>query len=520
MPKDTKALRGKTFLAICSFLFVLSYLLFMTFHFRWRGDGGIALLGAQRILRGELPYRDFFDFWMPGTFYLLAVLFRLFGQNLMVIRCLIFFTIGGLFLLVFLIAKKLNNSRTAAFLSIILFALPLPLFSYNHNWLGLLSACLAAHLLINPPKPGPTSTYWLCIGLINGLVINFIQWQGAGLFITCLLLLLPSRENRPSKVRFLLSFLGGAAFFPLLWCLFFWSKGALTNLVKATIFFPLTNYHRGNLHLPCQIWMTTTLFYILLWINVLKENPASNKALRPILLLGTTFHFLTLTSPTPGHTALSYAFTSPLSLYLFNSLRPYLFKSRYFPAPSFKALFLNSKFIKYTVGRILTILILFSFFARPTLNFIARMNYIITKENILLNTPKGSLMADSRWARTVQTIEQYLYAKNIPQNTTSIYIGPWSPGLYFIFSLQNPTRYAHLGPEHYTRAVLQTIISDLEEKKVSTIIFLPSETFAYQNKPNLLTKYLESNFKPVIYLKPQPQNPEPYPKDAIWERNN
>lgn len=45
---------------------------------------GVSSVGAQRILRGEMPYRDFWTMYAPGHFYLLALVFSLFGTQLMV----------------------------------------------------------------------------------------------------------------------------------------------------------------------------------------------------------------------------------------------------------------------------------------------------------------------------------------------------------------------------------------------------------------------------------------------------
>jgi 4-amino-4-deoxy-L-arabinose transferase-like glycosyltransferase len=50
------------------------------------GDEGIVLQGAQRVLEGQVPYRDFFSFYVPGHYYSLALLFKLFGSSLFVAR--------------------------------------------------------------------------------------------------------------------------------------------------------------------------------------------------------------------------------------------------------------------------------------------------------------------------------------------------------------------------------------------------------------------------------------------------
>lgn len=51
-------------------------------------DEGLALYGAVRVLRGEIPYRDFWTCYSPGYFYLLAGVFRVFGEEAIVPRYL------------------------------------------------------------------------------------------------------------------------------------------------------------------------------------------------------------------------------------------------------------------------------------------------------------------------------------------------------------------------------------------------------------------------------------------------
>ena len=49
-------------------------------------DEGIILVGAARVMRGELPYRDFWTQYSPGQFYTLAALFSITGKSVMVAR--------------------------------------------------------------------------------------------------------------------------------------------------------------------------------------------------------------------------------------------------------------------------------------------------------------------------------------------------------------------------------------------------------------------------------------------------
>lgn len=79
-------------------IFVLSsaYLcLFLRFTVL-NSDEGISLQGAQRILAGQVLYRDFFAFYTPGSYYWTALLFRVFGSSFGVARAALI-VYGGIF---------------------------------------------------------------------------------------------------------------------------------------------------------------------------------------------------------------------------------------------------------------------------------------------------------------------------------------------------------------------------------------------------------------------------------------
>ena len=49
-------------------------------------DEGLILAGADRILLGEVPFKDFWNTHPPGQIWLVAGLFRLFGESMFVLR--------------------------------------------------------------------------------------------------------------------------------------------------------------------------------------------------------------------------------------------------------------------------------------------------------------------------------------------------------------------------------------------------------------------------------------------------
>src|SRR5262252_4312672 len=68
------------------FLASLGYLCLFRRYTTIEPDEGIVLQGAQRILHGQLLYRDFFSYFTPGSYYCLALLFKIFGSSFIVAR--------------------------------------------------------------------------------------------------------------------------------------------------------------------------------------------------------------------------------------------------------------------------------------------------------------------------------------------------------------------------------------------------------------------------------------------------
>src|SRR5437773_8498213 len=78
--RTERAVALTVFVAACAYLFVFRRYTAM------EPDEGIVLQGAQRILGGEVLYRDFFSFFTPGSYYFLALIFKIFGSSIIVAR--------------------------------------------------------------------------------------------------------------------------------------------------------------------------------------------------------------------------------------------------------------------------------------------------------------------------------------------------------------------------------------------------------------------------------------------------
>src|SRR3989454_1461073 len=141
--RTERAVALTVFVTACTYLFVFRRYTAM------EPDEGIVLQGAQRILGGEVLYRDFFSFFTPGSYYFLALLFKIFGSSILVARtALVFF--GGLFSVVnYLLARRVCSRGSALMVAGLVTVTTLPYrFLVLHNWDSTLLACLALYCAV------------------------------------------------------------------------------------------------------------------------------------------------------------------------------------------------------------------------------------------------------------------------------------------------------------------------------------------------------------------------------------
>ena len=137
--------------------------------------------GAQRILRGDVLYRDFFSFYTPGSYYLLALIFKLFGSSIVVARTALALTGGVLSSLIYLLARRVCSRPISLFAASLATFTSLPFrFLVLHNWDSTLWACAglycAARCLESRRLSRP-----LFLGTVASLTFLLEHSKGAGL---------------------------------------------------------------------------------------------------------------------------------------------------------------------------------------------------------------------------------------------------------------------------------------------------------------------------------------------------
>jgi hypothetical protein len=171
-------------LLIALLLFVVTCLFLSIFHdyTNLDGDEGIVLQGAQRVLEGQVPYRDFFAFYTPGSYYSIAVLFKVFGDSMFVARAeLVLF--GGFFsVITYFISRRVCPRWSALLAAYALTLTCLPVRFMVTHWDSTLLTYLALYFGILWIENASPAWAFAASSLV-ALAVLFDQTTGFGL--TC-----------------------------------------------------------------------------------------------------------------------------------------------------------------------------------------------------------------------------------------------------------------------------------------------------------------------------------------------
>jgi len=136
------------------------------------GDAAIYLHNATRMLEGQLIYRDYDHFTLPGTDVLYFALFKVFGVRGWIPDLMLLLTGALVAGLIMTISRRVLTGA-AVFLPSLLF-LTLPFSSYldaTHHWYSTLAATAALAVIIERRTPGRLGV----AGIFAGLAVCFSQ---------------------------------------------------------------------------------------------------------------------------------------------------------------------------------------------------------------------------------------------------------------------------------------------------------------------------------------------------------
>jgi hypothetical protein len=200
---------------------------------------------SVRVLHGAVPYRDFFNFPTPGTYWVQAILFALFGVSAtnaayLLIACGGILAVATYLLSVTLCGRRAASAAVALFVAFGL--LPHWPFPYHHWY-----ACTAGSLVLL------AMARWLRVGRSGWLVAAgagvavvglFDQAEGVSLAIAIVwfVIFLSVRRHGGNLAGNLASFCGGALLVlgPVL--VYFLAVGGLSQFIYDTLIWPQGHY--------------------------------------------------------------------------------------------------------------------------------------------------------------------------------------------------------------------------------------------------------------------------------------
>ena len=448
---------------------------------------GVAYVGAQRALDGDLPYRDFWTMYAPGSFYLLAGLFALLGTEMIVARiaAVVLVALAGMAALG--IARRVSRPAVAWPITLILVTALHPMGhrfgTYPPALASLMGALLAATIYFQTGR-----LKWLMFaGVSCSLAIVFKHDVGGYVSIAILGTLLvrrlsvaDARSGGPPLRREVLAFIGGCAtvavpvYSTLLLC-------AGHDMWQDIVLFPLTDFpaSRGERYPgPIPNWTRlvsvgraaeevservrftapAVLFVvsIVVLVRQRKRLPAARFASHAMIAMCMPFFWLAAHVQINTHIYTMAALGGlTLAILIENAL----------PArPATRRRALTLAFVVVIFG--------FGWLARP--GFEIARPLIVPYSTAAIDVPhtRGILAGDGQ-AKTVQAMVRVVRARTTPDD--SVFVGCHrhdvvivNPTLtYLLIDRPIPTRYHELHPAIAdTDEVQREIIAELEKSSV------------------------------------------------------
>ncbi len=460
-------------------LSIMAFALYLALVLRvlWRvGDEGSIVYGAQRVVEGAVPYRDFFEVIGPGAFYWLAAWFKVLGVSWLTSRLALAATALASAWAIHRLSKR-HISGYFAFLPALMYSgLTVPIWpAPNHHFLSNLWVLLAV-VILDPPHPVSAWRAAL-VGLCLGAAATVIPQKGVLLLAAAVAGLLVQHRvgihgepvARPTAALILTFVAVG-----VVTLLFFAYNGALDDLFFANLAWPATQYHGVNT-VSYAFGMRGLVTAFGAVFSTLSSGPLARIGTSVIalpLLFMATLPLLALVAGTdevrkrgkPEHVAVRK--TSPLvcwfcgaALFLSEMHRPDIYHVIY-GSP-----LLLVVVVAWLVG-------MRSQIPRLGVQLVGACVLLIAATVGLTAAAAQSPAATRRgWVRVARPdgALEFLLENTRPGDPVFVY--PYYPMYYFLADVRNPTRYSILMYHMNTKPQFQEVLRDLEATQVKYVLW-------------------------------------------------
>jgi hypothetical protein len=159
------------------------------------GDGPIYFEHGLRILNGQLPFRDYFTYVMPGADLLYAAIFGLFGVHAWLAQAMVIALGASIAATLVWVSSQVLTGSSIFLPSILFLVLDFDVIKdATHHWYSTLIVLIAAGVLVPGKTPGRVAS----AGALCGLATLFTQSQGTFSLIAIVIYLFWTWDRRSS----------------------------------------------------------------------------------------------------------------------------------------------------------------------------------------------------------------------------------------------------------------------------------------------------------------------------------
>jgi hypothetical protein len=246
---------------LCIFLLMAICLPIGLWRYRWGmdfTDEGVLAYGAERVMEGQVPHRDFITLQPPLGFYMDAATYKLLGTSVASLRILGLGIYLGVILLIYAIARQLTGRILSAAAALPAFMLGISCFFFvpYSVWQGITASLAAVFLFLRSCSDGPSDRRrcWLAIsaGLLTAASILFRHDQGAYSAIAILGYVVAlswvgrTGGSKPNLKPILVFWLGGIVLVFVPFLIYWLAVGAVSEMFRQLVVFPLTTYAKTS----------------------------------------------------------------------------------------------------------------------------------------------------------------------------------------------------------------------------------------------------------------------------------
>ena len=432
-------------------------------------DEGIILDAAQRIVTGQRPYIDFFGYMSPGSYWIQAAVFRVFGISMWAARIPVLFDAALQCILVFWLARALLKQRAAFACAAIFLWLEiwdLRMLTAQHRFdsatFALASIACAWH------ARGESRIRWM---LGSGVLFAAAVVCTPALILLALPLIAWMVWDSATR-KLTPAWIGGAAAVAAATVAVLWRQGVLVACIDQ-MFWLCRNYSGINvvrygtvngglaelLHGGSGIEMLVrglAVFWILIpaaiplvgvaWAawSIVRRSGDMRRVSALVLLAACVIALLASTAPRPDVTHLAYVIALPFVL-------------------CFAAIAgMRNRRLQ---GLIVVVFSLAAVISIP--------GWASSLTETAVSTPVGRVRVSGAEKQAVSALLTAVRPGD------SIFVHPYLPLLYFLTQARNPTRYSYLAPGMMTEKEASDALTELQTHPPDWILYLHLEPDSY-----------------------------------------